>query len=110
MTPVARFLKRWCERLFGTWEEGYAPPDRYREMAIMFANDHPNATRRQWLDFAEHLANEAHKAGFTRGWEMDLRTAEKPWHGEPPEDAAAMLDPGWHWSPAVLLEPDDTPR
>ena len=73
----------------------------------MFANDHPRATRREWVEFASYFAGETYRTGFVRGWEMDLRTAEKPWHGEPPELIANALDPGWEWAPAVLDDPDE---
>jgi hypothetical protein len=109
LTPFARLLKRLAERLLGTFDEGPEPPARLREMVLMFANDNPQATRLEWVEFAAHLAGEAHRSGFVRGWEMDVRTAEKPWHGEPPELMADLLDPGWPWAPAVLLSPDDVP-
>jgi hypothetical protein len=110
VTPAARLLKRLCQRLFGTLDEGYAPPVRYRELAMMFANRHPKATRADWVEFAAGMADEAHKAGFVLGWEADVCTADKPWRADAPERAAAALDPGWRWAPEVLLDPEVPPR
>jgi hypothetical protein len=109
MTPLLGALKTLWERAVGRWDEGPEPPRRLREMVLMFANDNPRATRREWVDFAAHLAGEAYRTGFVRGWEMDVRTADKPWHGEPPEAMADAMEPEWRASPAVLM-PDDLVR
>lgn len=107
MTPFLRLLKRAVEKLLGQWDEGPEPPERFREAVMMFANDNPHATRREWMEFATYFAGETYRTGFVRGWEMDVRTAEQPWKGEPPEAMANALDPGWPWAPEVLLNPDE---
>jgi hypothetical protein len=109
VTPFLRLCKRLWERVIGTWDEGPEPPVRLREAVLMFANMHPRATRRDWVNFASHFAGESYRTGFIRGWEMDVRTAEHPWKGEPPELMANMLDPGWSWAPEVLLHPEQVP-
>ncbi|MGA7119751.1 MAG: hypothetical protein WBY94_06620 [Polyangiaceae bacterium] len=104
MTLLER-ARRWAERLLGTWHEGPEPPERLREVALLFAEMHPKATRREWLEFAAAQMGESWRSGYMRGWEAYVRH---------PEDAAALvrdsealadaLGPGWR---ERLANPDE---
>lgn len=105
MTPFVRLAKRAVERLFGVWSEGPEPPDRLREMVLMFANDHPRATRRQWLEFAAAHAQECYRTGYQRGYESSERDPEaQPWRRQDPEELAEQHLPGWQHAPSILDE------
>lgn len=96
MTPFARFLRGLVERLLGTFHEGPEPPARLREMVLLFAEMNPDATRRDWLDFASQHAAECYRTGWLRGYEATVRGGEaKPWVGDRTERMADELQPGW---------------
>lgn len=96
MTPLVRLLKRWVEVLFGEWREGPEPPQRLREMVLLFAAAHPRATRREWLEFAAGHAGECYRTGYVRGYEATFRDDdEQPWRRVSPEQLADEIDPGW---------------
>jgi hypothetical protein len=103
MTRFAKFLHRLFDKIFGEWDEGPEPPARLREMALLFAEMHPRATRREWVDFAARHAGEAYRTGWVRGFEATVREEEKPWAGDMPEHQADALMPGWR---DRLLRPD----
>lgn len=99
MTPLVRFLRRATEKLFGKWEEGPEPPQRLREIVVVFANMHPTATRQDWTTFAAEQVAEAYRCGYARGYEH----AERDPAPFKPEDLADKMDPNWRWAPDVRL-------
>ena len=106
---VRRWLLERLERAEGTYEESQAPPARIREAVISFANEHPRATRGEWIDFAAHFAEECYGSGYIRGveWvERDPEAFENP-TGLSPEELADQFDPTWRerpWQPELRLE------
>lgn len=108
MTRFARWwrdlLERWSERYF----EGPEPPARLTEMAIAFAEMHPNATRREWVAFAAAHARNSYSSGYARGYEYVERDPDF-FKDRSPDEAAAQLDPHeFEWSPDIALtRPDD---
>ena len=113
--PVTLFQKLTrgiLERLAGIWAEGPEPPARLGEMVVAFANDRPHATRAEWVEYAQGLARESYRSGYTRGVE---RAERQFWSSMPsvlPEDVADALDPDWRWSPDITLmgNPDEVVR
>ena len=94
MTPFRKLLNRFIEKATGEFYEGPEPPKRVEDMVVMFANDHPKATRKEWVDFATELVGEAYRIGWTRGYEATERTFD--WRSDiPPEELADMIDPTW---------------
>lgn len=94
-----KWMKRFFERSFGTWEEGPIPPTRVGELATVFANEHPEATRAEWLQFSIKFAGEWYRAGYTRGFEHAERVPETHAGKLPPELLADQMDPDWRWRP-----------
>lgn len=97
MTRFLRALGALAERLLGTYYQGPEPPaDRHRELVLLFAEAHPRATRREWMDLAAAMAGEAWRSGYAQGYE---HTEREP--GElrrlvrRSEEAADALDPAW---------------
>lgn len=101
MTALARGLRRLRERLLGEYYEGPDPPVRLAEMAMAFAEAHPRATRREWLQFAISHAGEAYRSGYLRGHEWAERDPEAR-VDVPPDLAADLVDPDWRWRTPVL--------
>ncbi len=103
MTPFGNWLRRQWERWVGKWYEGPTPPQRLREMVVLFANMYPHATRQEWVEFAAGHAGEAYTSGYVRGWERSERDPEAmPWRVTNPEMIADEMDPGWRDGPSVL--------
>jgi hypothetical protein len=73
VTPLAKVLRNAWEKMFGTFNEGPKAPPRLAQLVTAFAAGNPKATRREWGDFAEALANQAYREGWTRGWERSER-------------------------------------
>lgn len=105
MTPLARFVRRWRERLLGTYYEGPEPPYRLREMVLFFANFKPCATRQEWVEFASHHAAECYRTGYLRGLERAERDPDaQPWMQGDPDELADAMSPGWRrHSPSVFV-------
>lgn len=94
MTPFGKFLKNLAEKAVGRFYEGPEAPLRLRDMVTAFANDHPRATKGEWVEFAAKLAEEAYKSGYVRGFEYTERTFD--WRDDvPPEVLADWIDPSW---------------
>jgi len=94
VTPFGKFVRKVGEKLVGKYYEGPELPDRIRDMVVEFANDHPRATKGDWVDFATALLSETYEAGWLRGYERDARTYD--WRPDiAPEVLADMLDPTW---------------
>lgn len=105
MTRLGRWWRQRLERHLRRYYEGPEPPRRLVDHAFLFANECPKATRGDWIAFAIHLANEAYKSGWVRGYEASERGGvEHPARRTPtPEDIADEMDPGWRNGPNVLL-------
>ena len=80
MVPVARFLRNTLEKLLKRFYEGPHPPDRIGEEVRLFRAIFPLATPGDWMTFAQGLAENAYRSGFTRGEE---RAERDPRHLEP---------------------------
>jgi hypothetical protein len=92
---------RWVRKLLTRSDEGPAPPARLGAMCLAFANEHPLASRGDWVRFASAHAAEAWAAGYARGYEQ----SERPWLDAPtPEQMATALDPNWIWRPGLALD------
>ena len=52
MTPMMKWLRDTKEKWFGSFYEGQEPPKRLAEMVIVFAEQYPHATKREWMAFA----------------------------------------------------------
>ena len=103
MTPLAKLARGILERLLGRFYEGPEPPARLGEMVVAFANDHPRATRGEWVWFCRQHAAECYRSGYTRGVE---RAERDFWNAMPsvlPEEVADELDPDWRWQPDIRL-------
>lgn len=99
MTPLQRWIRGKLEKWAGNFYEGPQPPDRLDAIVLAFVDTYPNATRRQWIDFAREHAREAYRAGYMRGFEYTERDPEG-WRPDlPPELLADMIDPSWRWTP-----------
>jgi hypothetical protein len=100
-----RLVKRMAERLLGTWREGPEPPARLRDLVLLFATDHPYATRRDWVDFTIRTVDECYRSGYIRGIERAERDPDaRPWADFSPEEVADRLDPEWLDSPELRLD------
>jgi hypothetical protein len=110
VTPLLKFIRDAGEKLFGKFYEGPSTPERFKLLAIEFANAHPAASRKQWVEFAQRLAETTYRAGYVRGWESTTRDVDAPWRKLPPELVADAQDPDWRWRPALgdeLVNPED---
>lgn len=103
MTPLGRWLAKKTEQVLGRFYEGPEPPARLRGLALAFANDHPHATRAEWLEFAAGHAEEAWRQAYVRGVAYVERDPEGWRPDVPPEEAMSFVDPDWRDSPAVDL-------
>jgi hypothetical protein len=98
---VKFWLLERLERGLGRYEEAQRPPDRLREAVVSFANEHPKATRGEWIDFAARFAEESYGSGYIRGVEWAERDPEAfdPTTGFTPEELADQFDPTWRERP-----------
>lgn len=110
MTPLVRWFRNLREKLFGSFFEGPAPPDRLAQMAIVFANTNPTATRAEWLRFCIEHARESYRAGWVRGYEYTERDPDERAiiSQVDPDVVATAMDPDWQWSPEVTLTEEPT--
>lgn len=104
MTPLLKWLKKRAAKFADTYEGGPEPPARLREQAIAFANMYPAATRKQFVEMAATLAEEAYRAGYLRGYEWAERDPKAFDLPVPPEVIADQIDPDWRWRPMIDLE------
>ena len=107
MTPFQRLARGIVERAAGSFYEGPEPPERLGEIVVAFANEHPHATRAEWVAFVIAHGGECYRSGYVRGFERAERDYRDPEIS--PEDTADSLDPDWRWQPGIELtgEPDD---
>jgi len=101
VTPAVKWLTRLRDKWLGNFYEGPEPPQRLREIVVVFANLHSRATRAEWLEFAAAHAEEAYRCGYVRGFENAERDPDPI--DVPPERLADQMDPSWRWQPNVLL-------
>jgi hypothetical protein len=90
-------VDQWADRFY----EGPQPPARFRAHTILFANLYPTATRKEWMDFAVDLANEAYRSAWINGVEWSERDPKPP--AATPEEIADLIDPTWRESPPIEL-------
>jgi hypothetical protein len=112
MTPFLKLLRNGWQKLTERYYEGPVPPARFGEVAALFANDHPDATRLDWVMFASEHARRAYREGFLRGMEYTERDPEelRALRTLDPESLADALDPDWRSSdPVQLTLPQDSP-
>ena len=105
MSAFRRWLVKAAEKFAERYHEGPEPPERLKEMVIVFANLHPRATREEWAAFASNHAAEAYRSGYARGREW----AEREEYRDPeidPEVIADAHDPNWRWQPGAVLQGD----
>ena len=94
MTPFGKLVRKIGEKLVGKFYEGPELPSRLREMVVRFANEHPRATKGDWVEFTTSLLSETYESGWLQGVERTERTYD--WRPDiAPEILADMLDPGW---------------
>lgn len=110
---VRAWIRRWADRVTDRYYEGPQPPARLAQMVVEFANQHPNATRAEWVRFACGHARECYRSGWTRGEEHAERDPTEL--SGIPEQLADALDPSWRervhdwrWDGGItpLSEPD----
>ena len=77
MVPVARFLRNTLEKLLKRFYEGPHPPRRIAEEVRLFRAMFPLATADEWEAFAQGLAENAYRSGFTRGEERAERDPQE---------------------------------
>lgn len=70
---IAKKIRETAEKLFGKYREGHVAPDRIRIAVQMFAVSHPQATIKDWIDFAARHAEISYEDGYTRGYERSER-------------------------------------
>lgn len=99
LTPIARWLRRLWQRAFGTFYEGPSAPPRLRQMVRIFEEQHPFATRADYLDFAAKHAEEAYRTGYVRGLEWSERDVERAPEPVDPEQVLEEERHGWSLFP-----------
>lgn len=104
MTRFQRLMRNLWERMRGRYYEGPDAPPRLGEAVKTFAAMHPRASRKQWIDFATHIASESYKSGYVRGLEWAERDLDRRDPGIDPELLAANERHDMSW---VGLQPDD---
>jgi hypothetical protein len=110
MTPLLKFIRDAWQKFTSRYYEGPEPPSRFGEIAALFANDHPDATRLDWTMFASEHARCAYREGFLRGMEYSERDLEelRALKDLDPETLADALDPNWRTNdPVQLNEPEE---
>ncbi len=68
-------------------------------MVEAFADEHPKATRGEWLEFAQKHAAEAYRSGYMRGVEWTERDLERGIEALDPDQAAEEMAHGFEWEP-----------
>jgi hypothetical protein len=108
LTPFARWWRKIRDALQARYYEGPQPPRRLNEIVLVFANEHPTATRLEWITFAIEHARESYRTGWIRGMEYTERSPEEQEaiRNADPDAVADGLDPDWRWQPAVNLQYD----
>jgi hypothetical protein len=105
MTPFVRLLRR----LFGSPGLGPEAPEEVRDITVHFANMNPDATRREWVEFAAGQAAEAYRVGWLRGYEYQEADWKKP--GQTPDDwTVAYWGPKWLSQAPSVLDPEGRVR
>lgn len=104
-TRAKRWIRHLLERLLGIFYEGEQPPERLREIVTTWANNHPNATRADWLAMMEEWGDEVYRTAYQRGIEYVERDPTF-WKDIDPDAIADEVDPNWRWRPEVKLEGD----
>lgn len=81
----SRLLKRLgnkvLEKLAGTFYEGPKPPKRLEERVQLFRLHYPDATPKQWAEFALTFGTNCYREGFARGYEWlerDWKPTDEP--------------------------------
>lgn len=92
--------------LLGIFYEGPTPPPRLAEHVTRFANDNPNATRKEWIVFAQGLANSSYQSGWLRGYEWVERELDKL-PEEHPDRIADSINNNWRQNSPVLMHYTD---
>jgi hypothetical protein len=97
MVPINRLLRNLFQRLRGTYYEGPEAPSRLGQIVEVFAASRRRATRRQWIEFARSLAEEAYRSGYVRGYEWAERDLDRRDPAIDPEALAAVEGHEWEW-------------
>lgn len=97
------WLRRRAELYLGRYREGPEPPPRLGDVVLLFAEQVPDATRREWIAFAIRHGDEGYRQGYVRGREHADRD---PQPEVDPDAIMRELAPRWEESPAVRLEGD----
>lgn len=102
MNPVFRWLRNGVHRIKRTFYEGPNPPERLSKIVEAFAAEHPNATVREWIEFASAHGNECYTSGYIRGVEWQHRDLDQ----KEKLKLIRELDPrhDWIWKPATTAE------
>lgn len=110
---LARFLGRVLEKMFGVYYEGPEAPKRISDIVLDFANHNPEATREEWVAFAQSHAAVSYRSGYARGVEWTDRDLGRR---EPPVPVEELLHHNevheWRWpvAPGDLTYPEDVPK
>lgn len=99
-----RWLQRTRDRLLGVWNEGPEPPERLAEIVQTFAEQHPHATRGDWIRFTTSQLGEV----WTQAWLRGFEHAERDPDTFDPDELATALDPDWRWRPGGITVPDES--
>lgn len=105
MTRFSKWLRKRVEKWLDRYYEGPEVPPRFSQYVIDFMHVYPQATKRQWLQFALRLAEESYKSGFVRGFENAERDESEP--EIDPDVLADATMPGWRARPMSTVVPDD---
>jgi hypothetical protein len=110
MTPLSKWIRDCAEKLARRYYEGPTPPRRIFELVDVFAESFPNATRREWRDFAVRIAGEFYRSGYIRGYEWYMRDADSS--TDAPDVLITAHDPDGAWldREIVLSNPDNVPK
>ncbi len=106
MTPLKRAVRNSRRRARGSFYWGPSMPDRFLLLIAEFARRHPRATRAGWAEMAAHLAGQAYRSGYVRGYEWAERDLERRDPAEDPEAAADREGHGWEWRDGSFGPPD----
>jgi hypothetical protein len=96
MNRVSRWFNDLYQRLRDRYYEGPNPPNRIVQIAELYADTHPRATRGDWIEFASNHAKEAYRAGWVRGFEWRERTMRG-------EIVREVDEADWEWESEVEL-------
>lgn len=98
-TPLVRFVGRLADKMRGTFYEGPEVPERFALVVAAFAEEHPRATRGEWLEFAQLHAAQAYQSGYMRGLEWTERDLERGIKAVDPDQVAEEMAHGFEWEP-----------